>query len=116
MCFIVSFENGDEVAVKIIPYDSAEEVETIAGEIEFLKKLSSPFVVSYVSSYKFGSELWIIMEYCGGGSICDIHEARQRTLEEYYLRAVVAYTVLGLYHLHSQRCIHRVSNLPFFSL
>jgi serine/threonine protein kinase len=50
------------------------------------------------------------MEYCAAGSLSDINEAIHRTLTEEELRATVAYSVLGLYHLHSNRSIHRVSD------
>jgi serine/threonine kinase 3 len=48
------------------------------------------------------------MEYCAAGSLSDINEAIHRVLNEDELRAVVAYTVLGLHHLHTKRSIHRV--------
>ena len=51
----------------------------------------------------------IVMEYCEGGSMSDIYEATDKVLEEPVLRAVVAYSVLGLHHLHSHRSIHRAS-------
>jgi serine/threonine protein kinase len=50
----------------------------------------------------------IVMEYCAAGSLSDINEAIHRVLNEDELRAVVAYTVLGLHHLHTKRSIHRV--------
>ena len=53
----------------------------------------------------------IVMQYCAGGSMSDIYDATKRTLAEPILRAIMAYCVLGLHHLHSKRCIHRVSRL-----
>lgn len=103
-------ENKVEVAAKIIPIESPDEVESIAAEIDLLMRLSGPYVVEYVNSFLFENELWIIMEYCAGGSMSDIFEIRQCPLEEEYLRAVVAYSVLGLVHLHNLMSIHRVSS------
>jgi hypothetical protein len=48
------------------------------------------------------------MEYCAAGSLSDINEAIHRVLNEDELKATVAYTVLGLHHLHTNRSIHRV--------
>ena len=100
--------HSEEFAIKIVPCENPEEVETISTEIAFLKRLSSSYVVSYVNSYLFENELWIVMEYCAGGSMSDLYDIRGCPLEEVYLKAVVAYSVLGLVHLHSQLAIHRV--------
>lgn len=104
----MSNESAEEVAVKIIPCASAEEIETITAEIEFLKRLSSPYIVTYVDNFLYDSELWIIMEFCGGGAMSDILEICGGSLEEPYTQAVVAYTALGLQYLHSRSNIHRV--------
>jgi serine/threonine protein kinase len=50
----------------------------------------------------------IVMEYCAAGSLSDINEAIHRVLNEEELKSTVAYTVLGLHHLHTNRSIHRV--------
>ena len=105
----VSPSIAEEFAIKIVPCENPEEVETISSEIAFLKRLSSPYVVSYVNSYLFESELWIVMEYCAGGSMSDLYDIRRCPLAETYLKAVVAYSVLGLVHLHAQLAIHRVN-------
>lgn len=53
------------------------------------------------------------MEYCAAGSLSDINDAIHRVLTEEELKATVAYSVLGLHHLHKNRSIHRVSNSFF---
>lgn len=105
---IVNTETEEEVAVKILPYESADDVESLKSEINALKRLSSPFVVSYIDSYKIENEMWIIMEYCGGGSMSDILSMSADHLLEQHLQAVMAYCVLGLQHVHSLLGIHRV--------
>ena len=37
-----------------------------------LSQCSSPYVTRYYKSYLKDSELWIVMEYLGGGSALDI--------------------------------------------
>ena len=56
------------------------------------------------------------MEYCAAGSLSDINDAIHRVLTEEELKATIAYSVLGLHHLHKNRSIHRVSikNYYFF--
>lgn len=51
------------------------------------------------------------MEYCAGGSMSDLYEATKKTVEEVHLREIIAFSVLGLHHLHINRSIHRVSIL-----
>ena len=95
------------MAVKIIPCDSQDEVSTITAEIDFLKRLTSPYIVAYVDGFLFENELWIIMEYCGGGSIGDILAIQGKPLDESCIRSIVAFAALGLHHLHSLSSIHR---------
>lgn len=97
--------NGDEAAIKIIP--SEEDMSQLQQEIDFLRRLKSPYVVSFIEGYLFDMELWIVMEYCAAGSMSDLYEATKTSLNEPQLRAVMAYCVLGLNHLHLHRSIHR---------
>ncbi len=46
-----------EVAIKILPCE--DDLTKISAEINFLRKLSSPYVVSYITGYNFEDELWV---------------------------------------------------------
>jgi hypothetical protein len=39
----------------------------------------------------------------------DLYEATKKTIDEIALREIMAFSLLGLHHLHSHRSIHRVS-------
>lgn len=54
-----------------------------------------------------GSDLWIVMEYCGGGSVSDIMRLRKKTLSEEEIATILKDTLLGLEYLHARRKIHR---------
>ena len=107
-------------------------------EIAIMQQCESPFVVRYYGSYFanqrylsidldlilfFFFSLWIVMEYCGGGSISDLLRARKQPLAEdsislvlsdtlkgdyrFILQVMVVYKYSGLEYLHEQRKIHR---------
>ena len=61
------------------------------------------------TEFKFikGSDLWIVMEYCGGGSVSDIMRMRKKTLIEDEISTILRDTLLGLEYLHQRRKIHR---------
>ncbi|GAX15740.1 serine/threonine kinase 3 [Fistulifera solaris] len=96
---------GAVVAVKIIPNSTIED-EKIKGEIDILSRCDSPYIVGYFECIirpptdKPG-ELWIVMEYCEGGSMTDLLEASNGyPLPEDSIRVVCASVVLGLEYLH----------------
>jgi len=99
-------EDGElEVAIKKVILDS--ELHDIIKEIAIMQQCESPFVVRYYGSYFANQSLWIVMEYCGGGSISDLLRARKQPLDEESISVVLTDTLRGLDYLHEQRKIHR---------
>jgi serine/threonine protein kinase len=100
--------SGAVVAVKVIANasSSASEEEKIKGEIDILSRCDSPYIVGYCECFikpptKKPGEMWIVMEYCEGGSMSDLLEANSGyLLPEDCIRAVCASIVLGLEYLH----------------
>ena len=72
-----------------------------------MQQCDSPYVVKYYGSYFKGSDLWIVMEYCGGGSVSDIMRLRKKTLKETEIATILRDTLEGLVYLHARRKIHR---------
>lgn len=98
--------SGRLCAVKIVPTE-AEDTEELRKEIDYLKKGKHHFVVGYHGSYQQEGHIWIIMDLCEAGSICDLMRATRTTLTEEEIRAITVCMLMGLRHLHDQRMIHR---------
>lgn len=100
-------------------------VGEIIKEISIMQQCDSQYVVRYFGSYfkgarkadqlvrggdvasLAGSDLWIVMEYCGGGSVSDIMRLRKKTLTEDEISTILKDTLMGLEYLHARRKIHR---------
>ncbi|VDO63641.1 unnamed protein product [Haemonchus placei] len=72
-----------------------------------MQQCDSKYVVKYYGSYFKNSDLWIVMEYCGAGSVSDIMRLRRKTLTEREMSAVLRDTIEGLRYLHDLKKIHR---------
>ncbi|XP_051117644.1 serine/threonine-protein kinase 1-like [Andrographis paniculata] len=96
------------VAIKVISLSEGEEgYEEIRGEIEMLQQCSHPNVVRYLGSYQGEEFLWIVMEYCGGGSVADLINVTDEPLEEYQIAYICREALKGLSYLHSIFKVHR---------
>uniref|UniRef100_W5KV90 non-specific serine/threonine protein kinase n=1 Tax=Astyanax mexicanus TaxID=7994 RepID=W5KV90_ASTMX len=98
-------ETGEIVAIKQVPVES--DLQEIIKEISIMQQCNSPHVVRYYGSYFKNSDLWIVMEYCGAGSVSDIIRQRNKTLAEDEIAAILQSTLKGLEYLHFMRKIHR---------
>lgn len=102
----VDKRTGQSVAIKIIDVENADdEVDDIIQEISILAGLNSPYVTKYYGSYLKGSDLWIIMEFCSGGSCGDM--LKPGVLPEDYICIIIHELLLGLEYLHNDGKLHR---------
>ncbi|EMR10924.1 hypothetical protein PNEG_01070 [Pneumocystis murina B123] len=74
-------------------------------EINILSQLNSQFVTRYYGSYLKNTKLWIIMEYCSGGSCSDL--MKPKPIEEDYIAIIIREILRGLEYLHSEGKLHR---------
>lgn len=102
----VDKRTGQAVAIKVIDVENAEdEVEDIIQEISILSELHSPYVTQYHGSYLKGSDLWIVMEFCSGGSCGDL--MKPGLIQEEYISIIIRELLLGLEYLHGDKKLHR---------
>lgn len=100
-----------EVAIKKVQIEEDKDAEEIMKEVRFMQGCISPYVIRYYGSARSavdgGEELWIVMEYCGAGSVSDIMAICDKPLTEDECAVVLKYILLGLKYLHSTNKIHR---------
>ena len=102
----VDKRTGQSVAIKIIDVENAEdEVEDIIQEISILSELNSPYVTKYHGSFLKGCDLWIVMEFCSGGSCGDL--LKPGLIPEEYITIIVKELLMGLDYLHGDKKLHR---------
>lgn len=92
-------------AIKIVPVE--KELDELMNEIKILKKCNSEYITRYYGSYQHDDDVWIVMEYCGGGSVSDIMVSANMTLTEELISVVSAAVLKGLVYLHKNKNIHR---------
>eukprot|EP01119_Soliformovum_irregulare_P017122 TRINITY_DN5036_c0_g1_i1.p1 TRINITY_DN5036_c0_g1~~TRINITY_DN5036_c0_g1_i1.p1 ORF type:complete len:341 (+),score=108.89 TRINITY_DN5036_c0_g1_i1:25-1047(+) len=117
------FTSGGVVAAKKI-HDTKESQGIIKKEVDILRKCKSPYIVNYFGclhgepkveekekGFKYPDEgkdaFWILMDYCGGGSVRDHIDATKSPLKEEEVGAICIGVLQGLKYLHSQKIIHR---------
>ena len=91
--------------IKQVPVDT--DLQDIFKDISIMKQCVSPYIVRYYGSYFKNTDLWIVMEYCGAGSVSDIMRLRKKTLTEEEIATVLSDTLKGLEYLHLRKKIHR---------
>lgn len=95
------------VAIKILDIQKADDVSDLKNEIKILRRCHSRFIVAYEGTYVRHNTIWIVMEYCSGGSLLDLLTICNRTLNEPEIAAVMYMSLAGLGYLHEQRKVHR---------
>jgi len=99
------YSDNNIVAVKIVPVEN--DLDEVIKEINIMKQCKNPYVIEYYGSYFIDTGLWIVMEYCGAGSVSDIMRLCNKSLNEEQIACICCQVLKGLEYLHSIRKIHR---------
>ncbi|GMT11076.1 hypothetical protein PFISCL1PPCAC_2373, partial [Pristionchus fissidentatus] len=98
--------SGDLAAVKVVKLEAGDNFAVIQQEILVLRDCVHANIIAYNGSYLQRDRLWIVMEYCGGGSLQDIYHMTG-PLSELQIGFVCRETLKGLDYLHSRGKVHR---------
>uniref|UniRef100_A0A9J8BB76 non-specific serine/threonine protein kinase n=1 Tax=Cyprinus carpio carpio TaxID=630221 RepID=A0A9J8BB76_CYPCA len=107
-------KTGQLAAVKVMEVTEEEEDE-IKLEINMLKTHShhrniATYYGAFVKKSPAGQDdqLWLVMEYCGAGSVTDLlKKTKGSCLKEDWISYICREVLRGLLHLHSHHVIHR---------
>ena len=98
--------NNQRVAIKVIDLEEAvDEIEDIQQEISMIKQLNSTFITKFYDSFIKDSQLWLVMEYCDGGSLIDI--IKWKPLDEKTAAIIIRDILKGLEYIHGEGKLHR---------
>uniref|UniRef100_A0A1A8PRE9 non-specific serine/threonine protein kinase n=1 Tax=Nothobranchius rachovii TaxID=451742 RepID=A0A1A8PRE9_9TELE len=94
---------------------TGDEEEEIKAEINMLKKYShhrniATYYGAFIKKNPPGmdDQLWLVMEFCGAGSVTDlIKNTKGNSLKEEWIAYVCREILRGLTHLHQHKVIHR---------
>ena len=100
------------VAVKVIRLQDDDEIKDLTAQVrregDTLRQCDSPFILGYLGSHVFRGRLWLMTEFCEGGSLLDSLVLRGAPLSEPQVAAVAAGALCALQHLHEDcRMLHR---------
>ncbi|VVT58947.1 uncharacterized protein SAPINGB_P006464 [Magnusiomyces paraingens] len=105
----INVETKQVVAIKILNLDIGdEEVKDVQQEITLLSNLSkseTQNIITYHGAFLSGTKIWIIMDYCSGGSVRTLLKAGR--IEEKYAAVIMREMLVALQFIHNQGIIHR---------
>uniref|UniRef100_A0A8D2QR99 non-specific serine/threonine protein kinase n=1 Tax=Zosterops lateralis melanops TaxID=1220523 RepID=A0A8D2QR99_ZOSLA len=107
-------KTGQLAAIKVMNVTENEE-EEIKLEINMLKKYShhrniATYYGAFVKKSPAGQDdqLWLVMEYCGAGSVTDlVKKTKGNCFKEDWIAYICREVLRGLAHLHAHHVIHR---------
>ncbi|KAM5214908.1 misshapen-like kinase 1 isoform 32-T32 [Hipposideros larvatus] len=107
-------KTGQLAAIKVMDVTEDEE-EEIKQEINMLKKYShhrniATYYGAFIKKSPPGNDdqLWLVMEFCGAGSVTDlVKNTKGNTLKEDCIAYICREILRGLAHLHAHKVIHR---------
>ncbi|KAL8995111.1 MAG: hypothetical protein Q9169_005094 [Polycauliona sp. 2 TL-2023] len=108
------------VALKVVdvdPHDfkvplpeKDESIQTVVHEIKIMTQLrdsNAKNINMIIDAFSIHSQLWIVTEYCPGGSLHTLMQGAGHKLEEHYIVPVARELAVALEAIHAAGIIHR---------
>jgi len=100
-------DTREQVAIKKMEL-TAQNIKLLTSEIHIMKESNQENVVHYYDSYRVENQLWVVMEFMGGGCLTEILEQFEYVkMNEKHIAWVCQQTLKGLQYIHSRHRIHR---------
>ena len=113
-----NLKTNERVAIKLVnivklheQYKTKEIIKTIGREVNILLKLTNetnnPYIVKIFDCCKIDNHVYIVLEFCDGGSLEDVQEARNGKLREKDAKTILFQIIQGLLAIHQINIAHR---------
>ncbi|KAN0053289.1 hypothetical protein ACTA71_009738 [Dictyostelium dimigraforme] len=100
----------ENVAIKVVELDKMDPqfVKDVIKEVKVMNGNNHPNLIHYHTSFLENNQLWLVMDYLGGGSLADIMKFKYPDgIPEVLAVTVLKSLLKGLEYLHSHQRIHR---------
>eukprot|EP01098_Paradermamoeba_levis_P011491 TRINITY_DN4931_c0_g1_i6.p1 TRINITY_DN4931_c0_g1~~TRINITY_DN4931_c0_g1_i6.p1 ORF type:complete len:486 (+),score=143.56 TRINITY_DN4931_c0_g1_i6:131-1588(+) len=105
--FLAFSKDGKKVAIKKMALNS-DSLKLLATEINIMRTSHHANIVDYFESYIVGDQLWVVMEFMGGGCLTEVLEQFEHVkMNERQIALVCLETLKALVYVHSLHRIHR---------
>ena len=104
---VIHKKTGKIFSAKIAYIEKTNEIESFKKEINILSQCNNQYIVHYYGSYIKGHQIWIILEFCDGGSLYELIKILPRNLNEEEIASLIYMILKGLLFLHENKKIHR---------
>lgn len=101
-----NLKTGKVFALKMIDLNEANDVRELIKEIHILTRIRSTYLTRHYETFLRGTNMWIVLEYCGGGSCSDLLKCFG-SLSEHVTAYIIRDVLHGLEYLHGQNKVHR---------
>jgi len=87
---------------------NSESIKLLVTEISIMKTSKHPNIVEYLESYVVEDQIWVAMEYMGGGCLTEVLEQFEHVqMSEVQMAYSCCETLKALRYIHSLHRIHR---------
>ena len=105
--FLATSKDGSPIAIKKMQLNG-ESLKLLITEISIMKTSHHPNIVDYVESYIVEDQLWVVMEFMGGGCLTEVLEQFDAVkMTEAQMAYASRETLKALIYIHSLHRIHR---------